>query len=188
MGQLGVFGVLLLWWWIFFKVRFCLDRGKILGTKALLLTSSPSDRITESQHGRGWQGPLWVTQPNPCPSRVTQSRLHSTAGRRGWNISREGDSTTSLGSLGQGSVTLRGKKFFFGFSWSFLCFRLCPLPLRARASVPSARGCWAQPWPFAAAMKDPVWGLHGSALRGQPRSAHAGEKDGAGRPQALGEV
>ena len=66
--------------------------------------------ITESQSGRGWQGPLWVTQPNPCPSRVTQSRLHSTAARRGWNISREGDSTASLGSLGQGSVTLRGKK------------------------------------------------------------------------------
>ena len=49
--------------------------------------------------------------PTPCPSRVTQSRLHSTAARRGWSISREGDSTTSLGSLGQGSVTLRGKKF-----------------------------------------------------------------------------
>jgi len=28
------------------------------------------------------------------------------------NISREGDSTASLGSLCQGSVTLRGKKFF----------------------------------------------------------------------------
>ena len=53
--------------------------------------------------------------PTPCPSRVTQSRLHSTASRRGWNISREGDSTTSLGSLGQGSVTLRGKKFFLVF-------------------------------------------------------------------------
>ena len=47
--------------------------------------------------------------PTPCPSRVTQSRLHSTASRRGLNISREGDSTASLGSLGQGSVTLRGK-------------------------------------------------------------------------------
>ena len=39
------------------------------------------------------------------------------------------DSTASLGSLGQGSVTLRGKKFFLIFSWSFLCFSLCPLPL-----------------------------------------------------------
>ena len=49
--------------------------------------------------------------------------------RGGWNISREGDSTASLGSLGQGSVTLRGKKFFLGFSWSFLCSSLCPVPL-----------------------------------------------------------
>ena len=24
-------------------------------------------RITESQNGRGWKGPLWVTQPNPLP-------------------------------------------------------------------------------------------------------------------------
>jgi len=50
--------------------------------------------------------------PTPCRSRVTQSRLHSTAARQVWNISREGDSTASLGSLFQGSVTLRGKKFF----------------------------------------------------------------------------
>jgi len=32
--------------------------------------------------------------------------------RQVFNISREGDSTTSLGSLFQCSVTLRGKKFF----------------------------------------------------------------------------
>ena len=60
----------------------------------------------------------------PCRSRVTQSRLHRTLSRRGWNISREGDSTTSLGSLCQGSITLRGKKFFLMFSWNFLCFNL----------------------------------------------------------------
>jgi len=42
--------------------------------------------------------------PTPCRSRVTQTRLHSTVSRRVWNISREGDSTASLGSLGQGSV------------------------------------------------------------------------------------
>ena len=52
-----------------------------------------------------------LVQPS-CPSRVTQSRLHRTLSRRGWNISREGDSTTSLGSLFHCSVTLRGKKFF----------------------------------------------------------------------------
>jgi len=35
--------------------------------------------------------------------------------RRVWNISRQAESTTSLGSLFQGSVTLRGKKFFLMF-------------------------------------------------------------------------
>jgi len=65
----------------------------------------------------------------PCRSRVTYSRLHRTTFRRLLNISREGDSTTSLGSLCQCSVTLRGKKFFLMFRWNFLCFSLCPLPL-----------------------------------------------------------
>ena len=51
------------------------------------------------------------SSPTPCPSRVTQGRLHRTLSRRVCNISREGDSTASLGSLGQGSVTLRGKKY-----------------------------------------------------------------------------
>jgi len=44
--------------------------------------------------------------PTPCQSRVTQSRLHRTSSRRVLNISR-GDSTTSLGSLFQGSITLK---------------------------------------------------------------------------------
>jgi len=74
-------------------------------------------RITESQNGRGWKGPLW------------QSRLHRTLSRRVLNLSREGDSTASLGSLFQCSVTLRGKKFFLMFRRNFLCFSLCPLPL-----------------------------------------------------------
>jgi len=69
------------------------------------------------------------SSPTPCQSRVTYSRLHRTSSRRVLNISREGDSTTPLGSLFQGSVTLRGKKFFLMFSWNFLCFSLCPLPL-----------------------------------------------------------
>jgi len=41
----------------------------------------------------------------PYQSRVTYSRLHRTLSRRVLNISR-GDSTTSLGSLFQCSVTL----------------------------------------------------------------------------------
>ena len=36
---------------------------------------------------------------------------------------------SSLGSLFQGSVTLRGKKFFLMFRQNFLCFSLCLLPL-----------------------------------------------------------
>ena len=68
--------------------------------------------FTGSQRGRVGRDLCGSPSPTPCPSRVTQSRLHRTLCRRGWNISREGDSTASLGSLGQGSVTLRGKKFF----------------------------------------------------------------------------
>ena len=58
--------------------------------------------------------------PTPCPSRVTHSRLQRTLSRQVLNISREGDSTASLGSLGQGSVTLRGKKFFLMFRWKIV--------------------------------------------------------------------
>ena len=60
------------------------------------------NRLTELQNhrmvgvGRDLCG---SPSPTPCPSRVTQNRLHRTTSRRGWNISREGDSTTSLGSL-----------------------------------------------------------------------------------------
>ena len=60
-----------------------------------------------------------------CRSRVTYSRLHRTLSRRVLNISREGDSTTPLGSLCQCSITLRGKKFFLMFRQNFLCFSLC---------------------------------------------------------------
>ena len=69
------------------------------------------------------------SSPTPCRSRVTYSRLHRTLSRWILNISREGDSTTSLSSLFQCSVTLRGKKFFLMFRRNFLCFSLCPLPL-----------------------------------------------------------
>jgi len=69
-----------------------------------------------------------LLQPS-CRSRVTYSRLHRAASRWVLNISREGDSTTYLGSLFQCSVTLRGKKFFLMFRRNFLCFSLCPLPL-----------------------------------------------------------
>jgi len=69
-----------------------------------------------------------LVQPH-FQSSVTYSRLHRTLSRWVLNISREGESTSSLGSLFQGSVTLRGKKFFLMFKWNFLCFSLCPFPL-----------------------------------------------------------
>ena len=55
------------------------------------------------------------SSPTPLPKQGHLNRLHRTLCRRVLNISREGDSTTSLGSLGQGSVTLRVKKFFLMF-------------------------------------------------------------------------
>ena len=110
----------------------------------LPMSGEENPRIPESQHGGVGRALCGSPSPTPCPSSVTQSRGHSTASRQGLNISREGDSTASLGSLGQGSVTLRGKKFFLIFSWSFLCLSLCPLPLvlvsPAAAAVPWARG------------------------------------------------
>jgi len=69
-----------------------------------------------------------LAQP-PCQSTVTYSRLHRTSSRWVLSISREGDSTSPLGSLVQGSTTLRGKKFFLVFSWNCPCFHLCLLPL-----------------------------------------------------------
>jgi len=80
-----------------------------------------SHRITECS---GLEGTS--VGPSPCRSRVTQRRLHRTLSRRVWNISREADSTTSLGSLCQCSVTLRGKKFFLMVRRNFLSFQFFP--------------------------------------------------------------
>ena len=91
------------------------------------LVNSAYHRITECS-GLEVTSVGHPVQP-PCRSRVTYSRLHRNSSRRGLNISREGDSTTSPGNLFQGSVTLRGKKFFLMFRRNFLCFSLCPLPL-----------------------------------------------------------
>jgi len=105
-----------------------------------MLQPACSPALAQNHRITAWSG-LEVTsvghlvQPS-CRSRVTQSRLQRTLSRQVSNISREGDSTTSLGSLGQGSITLRGKKFFLVFRRDFLCFRLCPLPLVLSLGTP----------------------------------------------------
>jgi len=83
----------------------------------VLLAPKPTqnDRITECW---GWKGPLGVTQSNPLPKQGHPQQAAQHRGQGGLNISREGDSPASLGSLGQGSVTLRGKKFFLMFRWN----------------------------------------------------------------------
>ena len=59
--------------------------GQIQRTFKVLLRSSeikPSGQHFlkgESQHGRGWQGPLWVTQSNPLPK---QGHPEQAAGSR----------------------------------------------------------------------------------------------------------
>ena len=63
-------------------------------------SASRNHIITESQNGRGWQGPLWVTQSNPLPKQghlqqavedlvqagleyLQRRRLHSLSGQPG---------------------------------------------------------------------------------------------------------
>jgi len=136
--------------------------------------------------------------PTPCRSRVTQSRLHSTASRRVWNISREGDSTASLGSLGQGSGTLRGKKFFLMFRRNFLWedgavqHRALPesLPhhLLPAGPAPCLRG-WCVPLPqplLSARLGQSFWGKPsdvGSSLRLAPTMS---TRQGRQRPSGGG--
>ena len=70
------------------------------------------------------------SSPNPLPKQGHLQQAVEDLVQAGLEfISREGDSTTSLDSLFQGSITLRGKKFFLMFRRNFLCFSLCPLPL-----------------------------------------------------------
>ena len=46
--------------------------------------AATSHRITESQNGRGWKGPLWVTQSNP-PAEAGSPRAGCTGPCPGWS-------------------------------------------------------------------------------------------------------
>ena len=62
------------------------------------------------QNCTGWKRPQEIIKSKSLLKEVLYSRLYRKASRRVLNISREGDSTGSLGSLFQCSVTLRGRK------------------------------------------------------------------------------
>ena len=66
-------------------------------------------------------GPLESIQSNPCLSRVSWSRLPRTVSSQVLNVSKDGDSTTSLGSLYQCSPTLLTIK------QNFLYFNVYPI-------------------------------------------------------------
>jgi len=74
---------------------------------------------------------LEIIESNPLLKQVPYSRLHRKVSRGVLNISR-GDSTTSLGSLFQCSVTV---KFFLVLVWNFPCSRHNFLALTVATSV-----------------------------------------------------
>ena len=84
--------------------------------------------ITESQNSWGWKGSLKVIWSKP-PAQVESPVAGCSGSRWVLNISKEGDSTTSLGNLCQCSVTFTVKKHFLMFRGNLLGFSLCPLPL-----------------------------------------------------------
>ena len=114
-----------------------LSESKAAGGK--LLSGPALSQLCRCGPGLCWEStfpwkhriPAWSGLEGTSVGHLVQPAAEAGSPTAGWvfNISREGDSTTSLGSLFQCSVTLRGKKFFLVFRRNFLCFSLCPLPL-----------------------------------------------------------
>ena len=113
--------------------------AKIMPQKCHFFLPSMNEVQDESQNyrivgaGRDLQR---SSSPTPLPKQAPQTRLH----RQVLNISREGESTTSLGSLFLCSVTLTVKKFsahLCGTSYASVCghFPLfcCHTPLKSLA-------------------------------------------------------
>ena len=87
--------------------------------------------ITESHDCRDWNGHLEILESSPPSEQAPYSRLHRWVSRWVLNISREGESITSLGSLFQCSITLTVKKFLCILVQNFLCTTAdspCPVP------------------------------------------------------------
>lgn len=84
--------------------------------------------ITESQSSWEWKEALVVSLFNPLLKQGHPSQLLRIISRWVLNISKDGDTTASLGSLFLCLVTLRVKKCFQMFWSSLLCFCLCLLP------------------------------------------------------------
>jgi len=62
---------------------FCVyqrERLKKISPGSKLASREP---IAESQHGRGWQGPLWVTQSNPLPKQGHPEQAAQNRGQAG---------------------------------------------------------------------------------------------------------
>ena len=80
-------------------------------------------RTSESQNCRGWKGPQEIAS-NPLLRQVPYNRSHRQVSSRVLSVSREGDSTASLGSLFQCCVTFTIKKLFHTFVWNNLNLKL----------------------------------------------------------------
>lgn len=123
-----------------------------------------------------------------CSSRVPWNTLPRTTSR--WflnNIFRKGDPTTSLGTLCQCLVTLRGKKFLLMLNWNCLWLRLWPCSL-----VTGHRWVWLHPldnFPMDTHWSDPLWtfsspGQAGPALSAFPRMRDAPVSSSSYKPFA----
>lgn len=83
------------------------------------------EEITESQYDWDQKGPPEVNWSNSTP----QEQLLRTVFRWVLKISKEEDTTTSLGKLLQCFISCIVKKYFFMFCLSLLYSSLCPLIL-----------------------------------------------------------
>ena len=94
---------------------------------------------TISQNCRGWKGPPEI-ESNLSAKQAPCSRLCKQVSRQVLNISREGESTTSLGSLFQCSITLTVKFLHINAELPMLQFMAispCSLPTDHRKEATS---------------------------------------------------